>query len=139
MHITIYTSRARKGFLPSDLSHLRDFSFAVNQAAGITGLLVFDGYNFIQALEGDQSAVSAVMDRILKDPRHDNIVFFEHTETKRRQFDRWSTEYRMVDDLTDGTAFLQRVMRHVAEVQEDAIKAAFIGFAALSLRRRLVH
>ena len=139
MHITMYTSRARRAFSPGDLSDLGDFASAINQGVGITGLLVFDGYSFIQALEGERSAVATVMDRILKDPRHDNIVFFKHTETYRRQFDQWSTEYRTVNDLSDGTAFLKRVMCHVAKVQEDAIKAAFIGFAALSLRRRLVH
>lgn len=136
MQVIIYISRAKHRFTSVDLADLRTSAAVANSASGITGLLVFDGNRFIQALEGDASDVAAVMSRIVKDPRHDNIVYFKTTETNRRQFKQWSTEYRDDDDLSDGRAFLGRVMRNVAHVEEASIKAAFIGFAALSLRRR---
>ena len=139
MQLTVYTSRAKQTFTSSDLAELGTFAASVSHFTGITGLLVFDGDRFIQALEGDAARVRAIMNRIVKDPRHDNIVYVENTEIEQRQFDRWSTEYRDTGDLSDGSAFFDRVMDHVADVESDLTKAAFIGFAALSLCRRLKH
>jgi hypothetical protein len=137
MRIIIYISRAKHRFTASDLAELRDLAAARNCSLNITGLLMFDGTRFIQALEGDAAAVQAVMDRIANDSRHDNISYFKPIETDRRQFNSWRTEYRDESDLCDGRGFLDRVMKHVADVKCDSIKAAFIGFSALSLRRRL--
>lgn len=86
---------------------------------------------------GDAAAVQAVMDRIAKDSRHDNISYFRPITTSCRQFRKWTTEYLAERDLGEERGFLDRVMRPVADVECDSIKAVFIGFAALSLSRRL--
>jgi len=137
MRIIIYISRAKQNFTSSDLADLRDLADARNRSEDITGLLLFDGTRFIQALEGDAAAVQAVMNRIAKDPRHDNISYFRPITTDFRQFKNWTTEYQNAKDLCDGRKFIDRVMKHVVDVKCDSIKAAFIGFAALSLSRRL--
>lgn len=135
MQIIIYISRAKQNFTSGDLADLRDLADARNRSEDITGLLLSDGARFIQALEGDAAAVQAVMDRIAKDSRHDNISYFRPITTNCRQFRKWTTEYLAERDLGEERGFLDRVMRHVADVECDSIKAAFIGFAALSLSR----
>ena len=137
MRIIIYISRAKQNFTSSDLADLRDLADARNRSEDITGLLLSDGARFIQALEGDAAAVQAVMDRIAKDSRHDNISYLRPITTNCRQFRKWTTEYLAERDLGEERGFLDRVMRHVADVECDSIKAVFIGFAALSLSRRL--
>ncbi|MBD8552820.1 BLUF domain-containing protein [Sphingomonas sp. CFBP 8764] len=137
MQIIIYISRAKQNFTSGDLADLRDLADARNRSEDITGLLLSDGTRFIQALEGDAAAVQAVMDRIAKDSRHDNISYFRPITTNCRQFRKWTTEYLAERDLGEERGFLDRVMRHVADVECDSIKAVFIGFAALSLSRRL--
>ena len=137
MQIIIYISRAKQNFTSGDLADLRDLADAGNRSEDITGLLLSDGARFIQALEGDAAAVQAVMDRIAKDSRHDNISYFRPITTNCRQFRKWTTEYLAERDLGEERGFLDRVMRHVADVECDSIKAVFIGFAALSLSRRL--
>lgn len=137
MQIIIYISRAKQNFTSGDLADLRDLADARNRSEDITGLLLSDGTRFIQALEGDAAAVQAVMDRIAKDSRHDNISYFRPITTNCRQFKSWATEYQYKTDLCEGREFLDRVIKHVADVECDSIKAAFIGFAALSLSRRL--
>jgi len=137
MQIIIYISRAKQNFTSGDLADLRDLADARNRSEDITGLLLSDGARFIQALEGDAAAVQAVMDRIAKDSRHDNISYFRPITTNCRQFKKWTTEYLAERDLGEERGFLDRVMRHVADVECDSIKAVFIGFAALSLSRRL--
>ena len=135
MQIIIYISRAKQNFTSGDLADLRDLADARNRSEDITGLLLSDGARFIQALEGDAAAVQTVMDRIAKDPRHNNISYFRPITTNYRQFGKWTTEYLDERDLCEGRGFFDRVMRHVADVECDSIKAAFIGFAALSLSR----
>ena len=135
MQIIIYISRAKQNFTSGDLADLRDLADARNRSEDITGLLLSDGTRFIQALEGDAAAVQAVMDRIAKDSRHDNISYFRPITTNCRQFRKWTTEYLAERDLGEERGFLDRVMRHVAYVECDSIKAVFIGFAALSLSR----
>ncbi|MBD8641723.1 MULTISPECIES: BLUF domain-containing protein [Sphingomonas] len=137
MQIIIYISRAKQNFTSGDLADLRDLADARNRSEDITGLLLSDGARFIQALEGDAAAVQAVMDRIAKDSRHDNISYLRPITTNCRQFRKWTTEYLAERDLGEERGFLDRVMRHVADVECDSIKAVFIGFAALSLSRRL--
>jgi len=137
MQIIIYISRAKQNLTSGDLADLRDLADARNRSEDITGLLLFDGTRFIQALEGDAAAVRAVMNRIAKDPRHDNISYFRPIKTGFRQFKSWTTEYQDNRDPCEKREFLDRVMEHVADVECDSIKAAFIGFAALSLSRRL--
>ena len=137
MQIIIYISRAKQNFTSGDLADLRDLADARNRSEDITGLLLSDGTRFIQALEGDAAAVQTVMDRIAKDSRHDNISYFRPITTNCRQFIKWTTEYLAERDLGEERGFLDRVMRHVAYVECDSIKAVFIGFAALSLSRRL--
>ena len=137
MQIIIYISRAKQNFTSGDLADLRDLADARNRSEDITGLLLSDGTRFIQALEGDAAAVQAVMDRIAKDPRHYNISYFRPMTTNCRQFGKWTTEYLDERCLCEERGFLDRVMRHVADVECDSIKAVFIGFAALSLSRRL--
>jgi hypothetical protein len=135
MYLIVYTSRAKRPFTHVDLVNLRAFSASVNRVTDITGLLVYDGKLFIQAIEGDVAAVKATMKRITKDPRHDNITYIERRETEHRQFGQFSTQFRDVNALGDGADFLTRVKTMVGQVELDSTKAAFIGFASLSLRR----
>ena len=46
---------------------------ANNQRDGITGALIHDDRWFAQVLEGDESAVSATFERILRDERHRDV------------------------------------------------------------------
>ena len=46
---------------------------ANNQRDGITGALIYDDQWFAQVLEGDEGAVSATFERILRDPRHRDV------------------------------------------------------------------
>lgn len=135
MHFIAYTSRAKQPFTHADLINLQTFSASVNRITGITGLLVFDGTRFMQALEGDTASVKATMKRIINDPRHDSIIYIENRETESRQFDRWSMAYRDPRDPTDGAGFLDRVKSCAIKIDNDSTKAAFIGFVSLCLRR----
>lgn len=70
---------------------------ANNRSDGVTGVLCFDNGCFFQALEGKRSAVEALYDRILEDPRHEDVWLLWKRPVTQRLFDRWSMKYINVD------------------------------------------
>lgn len=61
-----------------------------NIAAGVTGMLWSDSDHFVQALEGDDAAVTATMHRILADRRHTDIEIVEARTIQAPRFGAWS-------------------------------------------------
>jgi len=64
-----------------------------NAAANVTGLLLFDGHNFMQLLEGPQEKVEEVFTAIVADPRHSGLVRIVSEADVDRQFPGWSMGY----------------------------------------------
>jgi hypothetical protein len=61
-----------------------------NKRQSITGALLLSGDYFVQTLEGDESAVRALFERIAVDPRHENVAVLEARTVPTRAFPRWS-------------------------------------------------
>ena len=57
MHQIVYTSTATEDFSTTDLRKLLLGARTRNRALGVSGMLVFHGGTFLQALEGEQRAV----------------------------------------------------------------------------------
>ena len=100
----IYVSSAR---VPADAAMLDDIlsvSVRNNEAAGITGMLLYAGGTFMQVLEGEEQAVSATHERIKRDSRHMGIIVLEHAPIESRSFVRWSMGYRGLSAAEGATA-----------------------------------
>lgn len=73
----IYFSRHRLDQWYDDRAHgvaeILAVAVANNRRDGITGALIHDDRWFAQVLEGDEAAVSATFERILRDPRHRDV------------------------------------------------------------------
>ncbi|HEX9954981.1 MAG TPA: BLUF domain-containing protein [Allosphingosinicella sp.] len=81
-----------------------------NRALDITGCLIFAGGRFAQVLEGEFAAVTALMDRIARDPRHTDVTILEQGELPERRFAHWELDY------AGPSFFVQRtISRPVAE------------------------
>jgi len=63
-----------------------------NATAGVTGLLLYDGKRFLQALEGSEAAVSTTYERIKLDTRHRGIVLLSSKVVEARSFGDWSMQ-----------------------------------------------
>jgi len=70
-----------------------------NEAAQITGMLLYKGGNFIQVLEGEREAVRSVYERINLDPRHRGVLRLLEQTVEQRQFPNWSMGFATPDDL----------------------------------------
>jgi hypothetical protein len=104
MHYLVYVSQARRPMDEAELEAILIPSRAANPALGITGLLVYryspdtDSGHFIQMLEGEESAVRALYDRIVRDPRHHTKLVLGEGEIPARMFANWSMGFKNVDD-----------------------------------------
>jgi hypothetical protein len=72
--------------IESILAQSRQF----NPSSGITGILVFGGGIFLQAIEGGREAVSDLYGHIQKDARHKNVVLLHYEEIEARKFGGWT-------------------------------------------------
>ena len=88
----MYTSLARREFGTSELEAIHGSARELNRAAGITGLLVFNGIHFLQIVEGKHRAAEELLKRLRADPRHSGLEVRDERRVPRRSFPEWPME-----------------------------------------------
>lgn len=92
----LYASRALRAFSAEELEDLLRFARENNHARQLTGLLVYGLGGFVQVVEGPDTEVDALFQRISRDPRHE--VLMQTTRSiERRHFPEWQMGYRRLD------------------------------------------
>jgi EAL domain-containing protein (putative c-di-GMP-specific phosphodiesterase class I) len=86
----IYKSIACDDLNDDELESLCQTSIANNAAHEITGVLLFDGLNFLQVLEGRFTPLTQLMSIIEQDSRHQKIVTLIKEPIAKREFANWS-------------------------------------------------
>jgi hypothetical protein len=86
----IYTSVQVPGFDRLAFEQLCEQASHNNRNLGIEGLLLCNGMEFMQCLEGPREAVSSVYKKIVKDPRHSDIRLLVSETTEELMFEKWS-------------------------------------------------
>lgn len=78
---------------PEDVQAILDVSRKGNQAADVTGMLLYDRRGFLQCLEGEREQVTATFARIVADPRHDQVALIAVHDIENRDFPDWTMGY----------------------------------------------
>ena len=99
----IYASTARYEFAKQELLLLLNMARAANAERGITGMLLCEHSNFFQVLEGPESAVVSLFDKISKDKRHRGIVRIIQEPIAQRSFGDWTMSYAAITREELGT------------------------------------
>ena len=86
----MYASRAVDSVNQNELVTILRQSTANNPGVGVTGVLCFAAGIFLQVLEGGRSQVSALYNKIARDPRHHDVVLLSFEEVDERSFAGWS-------------------------------------------------
>lgn len=60
-----------------------------NRERDVTGVLVYNGRNFFQVLEGPRDPVYALLTRIIRDPRHHGLSVLYEGGNAIRAFPEW--------------------------------------------------
>jgi hypothetical protein len=87
-----YTSRARLDLTDSDLERNHQTARHLNTLDGITGLLVFDGSRFLQIIEGAETAIDDLVERLRRDGRHSAFEVRDERVVRKKSFSGWSMQ-----------------------------------------------
>jgi hypothetical protein len=93
----IYVSSSMKQLSDQELLDILKTSRENNLAHDITGLLLYKGGNFMQALEGADDAVRALYKKIEQDPRHKDVSIISSEQIQARQFSAWEMAFQNLD------------------------------------------
>lgn len=94
MRRIVYLSTATRLLSDLELMDVLRVSRENNARDGVTGLLLYQGGNFIQLLEGEARDVDTVFARVMKDSRHHSILHMLDVESTEQLFADWAMAFR---------------------------------------------
>jgi hypothetical protein len=97
METIVYASLAARAMDDPDLEALLLDARTRNEAAEITGMLVYADGSFLQQLEGEAAAVRETFARIEADQRHTAVRMLSQRPIDERRFPAWSMGFDAVD------------------------------------------
>ena len=97
MRSLTYVSSARTQWTEEELEGLLASARAWNEPRALTGMLLYSGGNFIQAVEGPDEQVAQVFDRIGADQRHRGLLVVLDEQVEERVFPDWTMGFRRTD------------------------------------------
>jgi hypothetical protein len=112
-----------------ELDTLAAFSADNNERLGITGLLAYNGFNFMQLLEGEAGRIDALMDRIKDDPRHSGIVVVRREPITERECGAWFMTARSTP--LGGLGSVAMIVDALPGSFRDDTRKVFTSFASL--------
>lgn len=104
----IYRSTQARLLSIKDLHGILEKSRIKNARLGITGVLFYDGSDFIQVLEGGEGEVQYLYGALVSDPRHRDVTLLSQMVIDQREFGNWAMAFAhpqalgsLDDDLLD--------------------------------------
>ncbi|MCR9178625.1 BLUF domain-containing protein [Erythrobacter sanguineus] len=101
-----------------------------NPARGITGLLLFNGRNFLQLLEGAEGEVNALMETITADPRHSGVSVLDRRGIHARTCPDWAMKRVMIaESIASRREMLES---DLPEGLDPEVRKMIVNFAVLN-------
>lgn len=125
----IYVSTAATPLAPGHLETLEAEASEKNAPRGVTGLLAYNGFNFMQLLEGEDAAVEDRLERIMDDPRHSGVVVVRRETVDVRECGGWFMTARTTPLAGLGPADALR--NALPETLREETRLLFSSFASL--------
>ncbi len=101
-----------------------------NPERGITGLLLFNGRNFLQLLEGEESAVAGLMDTITADPRHSGVSVLDRRGIDARTCPDWAMKRVMIAESIESRRDM--LERDLPQGLDPEVRKMIVNFAVLN-------
>lgn len=95
----VYISSAVLGLNENDIVSIVRNSQKNNKESGITGILLYSHGNFMQLIEGDDTAVELLYKKISKDRRHTNINLLYKEKIIHSLFSGWLMGYKNLNNM----------------------------------------
>jgi hypothetical protein len=101
-----------------------------NQERNVTGLLLYNGRNFLQLLEGEVEDLSWVMRKIEADPRHSGVLIIEDITVNERACPDWLMRHiRIADEVGERRAKLDS---ELPANLDSSLRRVILNFASLN-------
>jgi hypothetical protein len=101
-----------------------------NPARGITGLLLYNGRNFLQLIEGEESALVSLMVRIGNDPRHTGVSMLDRKTIEQRACPDWSMRRIFIAERVENRR--QILERDLPDSLDPHARKIILNFAVLN-------
>lgn len=92
------TTNSQPSSIRQDLTDILNEAQQHNAIHGICGVLFYGNDYFFQCLEGEKQVVDALYAKIVKDPRHKNIVTLSYESIKDPRFNNWNLKYVLQEE-----------------------------------------
>ena len=99
----VYTSTANKPFSDDDLFTLLKKSRASNDKVNVTGALMYKNGIFVQMVEGSETDIETLREKIYRDSRHGGVLTLIRGTAETRVFGEWTMHF-IVGDKQDARA-----------------------------------
>ncbi|MDP3021870.1 MAG: BLUF domain-containing protein [Sulfuricurvum sp.] len=96
----IYQSLASDDFNSKFVIEMLEKAVLDNKEKSITGILVYDGVQFLQCLEGEHDAIDELLIKIETDSRHHSVNIIGTEEDEKRLFSAWEMGYINYNEKT---------------------------------------
>ncbi|PHQ30575.1 BLUF domain-containing protein [Leeuwenhoekiella nanhaiensis] len=93
----VYLSDQSHIMKDADLELLLKNSRRKNERASITGILIHIESRFIQYIEGPEEKLNSLYEKIIKDPRHTNLILVGEGYIEKNAFATWNMAYRKLN------------------------------------------
>lgn len=129
-----YISTAALNITEADVSDIIEQSKLSNSLRDISGVLVFNGINFAQILEGRHSVIEDLFESICNDTRHTGVIRIAASEIEARSFAGWSMRQLKGEGGLFGqhTDLFRQVVAGAQPQKDEAISAILSGMRELS-------
>jgi len=97
LHSIAYCSNLAAGLTLDDVNALVRDAAHQNRICGVTGVLVCDGFQFLQYIEGPEDGIKLVYSRVINSRRHTNIIELARGQGEERRFPYWSMHWIPVE------------------------------------------
>ncbi len=74
-----------------------------NATDRITGIMLYNGSNFLQLIEGDAAVIDACYARIQRDPRHSGVATLREEPITVREFPEWAMRFSLIEQPAENT------------------------------------
>ena len=101
-----------------------------NPERGITGLLIYNGRNFLQLLEGEEAELVSLMVRITHDPRHTGISILDQRKVEKRSCPDWAMKRVLIAETVEKRRELLEA--ELPKSLDPQIRKIIMNFAVLN-------
>lgn len=123
----IYTSRAVMPLSVDALRILRQTAWNLNAIDGVTGMLIVTENSYIQLIEGSDTAIDALMERLNRDRRHTDIAVLDRRVVTQRNCPDLPMALLRLHGVTDRRALLAAAL---PGAMDPAMRARLIVLAS---------